>query len=313
MLWNYLCGYVIIQIEGLGLERFVNRMLDASLPIWGIRRESDGSMTASVSIAGFYALHRMIRTEGWSIRIREKHGLLFRLSRLRGRKVLLYGWAPALMTLLCFSRMIWIIDVAGCDVVAEDTVRQAVYAEGIYPGVPRRGHTVEALQSAVEAADDRIAMASVTISGVVLRIEVRETEPGPAVLDESVPAHVVARCDGMILSVTALKGHAAVKAGQLVRAGDVLISGDLTREGGEPILVHARGQVLAETVYTADVTHAHGETALQTAAQRAMDDVDAAAVIVEKSSRTMLLPDGNVRAVVVVTAREDIGKTKELE
>ncbi|MDD4074966.1 MAG: sporulation protein YqfD [Eubacteriales bacterium] len=313
MLWNYLCGYVIIQIEGLGLERFINRMLEAGLPIWGIRREDGGAMTASVSIAGFYALRRLIRSEGWSVRIREKHGLLFRLSRLRRRKVLLYGWAPTLMALLCLSRMIWIIDITGCDAVKEETVRQAIHAQGVYPGVARRGHTVETLQSAVEASDARISMASVTISGVVMRVEVREAEPGPAVQDDSVPAHVVARRDGVILSVTALKGHAVVKEGQLVRAGDMLISGDLTREGGEPLFVHARGQVLAETVYTADVTHALGETALQTAAKRAMDEVDTAAAIVEKSSRTILLPDGNVRAVVVVTAREDIGKTKELE
>ncbi len=313
MLWNYLCGYVIIQIEGLGLERFVNRAMSAGIAIWDVRREKDGSMSARVDVGGFYALRRLLRHESWSVHICRKRGAIMRLSALRHRKVLLYGWIPVLLLLFWASRMVWVIELNGCDEVSEQAILQTLKDAGVSVGTKRRAFTLGELNERVQQSDSRIAVASVTVSGVVLRVEIREAELIAAIEDESKLAHIVAAKDGLVLSVTALRGHSAVKAGQTVRAGDMLITGDLSREGGEPLWVHARGRVIAETVYIGQAAMANKEEAMRRAEDLALGKVNKEAVIIEKRSRIKAMEDGRVRAVVVITAKEDIAKTVEPE
>lgn len=313
MLWNYLCGYVIIQINGLGLERFVNRALASGIAIGDVTREEDGSMTARVDVGGFYALHRLLKNERWSVHIRRKRGIIMRLSKLRRRKVLLYGWMPVLFLLLWASRMIWLIDIDGCDEVSEDAILETLAEAGISPGTKRRSFTLEMLNDAIRSSDPRIALASVTVSGVVLNVEIREADEIEKNTDEDAPADIVAKKDGLILSVTALRGHGKVKPGQTVRAGELLISGNLTREGGEELLVRAKGKVTAETVYASQVVMPTKEEALRLAEKLAFEKVEHEAVIIEKSSRLSVAETGGFKAAVVITAREDIAKTIELE
>ena len=312
-MWNYLSGYVIIRIKGLGIERFVNDMLEEGIEIWDVQREADGSVSARVSVAGFYALHKRRKSGRWRVSIEKKRGLIMRLSALRRRKILLYGWVPVFFILMWASRMIWVIEVTGCDAVPEQLVIESLAKSGIQPGRKRRGLDVNELRKAVESTDSRIAMATVGITGVRMRVEVIETENEPYVINEDKPGDIVAAKDGLILSVIALKGRAAVKAGETVKAGDLLITGNLTREGGEPLWVCARGSVMAETVYTADVVHANAAEAARLAEQKVLRQISQSAQIIEKNSKSTLRPDGSTYAAVAVTAREDIAQSQVWE
>ena len=61
-MWNSLAGYVMIKIEGAGLERFINRAIREGLEVWNIARSGRNTMTACVSIGSFYALRRLNRS-----------------------------------------------------------------------------------------------------------------------------------------------------------------------------------------------------------------------------------------------------------
>ncbi len=84
-IWNSVAGYVIIEIKGKGLERFLNLAVQAGIEIWHVRRTGTTAITARVSVAGFYALHALLRGQNVRVRILEKRGLIMRLSRLRFR------------------------------------------------------------------------------------------------------------------------------------------------------------------------------------------------------------------------------------
>ena len=60
-MWNSLAGYVMIKLEGVGLERFVNRAMEAGLSIWNVQRTGRNTMTANVSVGSFYALRKLNR------------------------------------------------------------------------------------------------------------------------------------------------------------------------------------------------------------------------------------------------------------
>lgn len=313
MLLNYICGYVGIEIAGLGLERFLNRAMQKGIAVWDVARTGEGCIRARVDVAGFYALRKLVRNEGWRVHIYSKRGLIMLLSALRRRKVLLYGWMPALLVLLWASRMVWTIELNGCDRVEERTVLESLAAAGVEPGTPRRAFRLAELNEAVQAADTRIAVASVTVSGVVLRVEIREAQEREAADASNAPAHVVAKKDGQILSLTALRGRAVVKPGAVVLAGEVLISGEMRAGDGTGSLVRARGTAVAETVYTAQAVDESEEAARAEAERRALAKVDKQAILTGKESRSETLPDGRVQAVVVLRAREDIAATKDMD
>ena len=133
-IWHYLSGYVIIDIKGRGLERFVNRVVQSGGDIWSVKRTGTNSLRASVSVGTFYSLRPIVRQCGVSISIAEKRGLIISLSNMRGRKVLLYGWLAVVALVLSASRYIWFVDVEGCDMVDPQAVISSLGDMGVMVG-----------------------------------------------------------------------------------------------------------------------------------------------------------------------------------
>lgn len=244
-MWNSLTGYVMIQVEGKGLERFMNKALREGLEIWGVSRTGRSSISAYVSVGSFYALHKLNRGLHCRIRILEKHGLPIALSRLRYRKVLAFGWILVLAALLIASRFIWFLRIEGCDQVSEAQVVATLAEMGVRPGISRGSITTSGLGRAVMATDPRIAWAGAEFYGVVLQLSIREAGETPAVLEEGAPASLYASKDGVLRRITPLSGKALFNAGDAVLKGQMLITGDL----GNGIAVQARGEAVARVLY----------------------------------------------------------------
>ncbi|MEA5059206.1 MAG: sporulation protein YqfD [Candidatus Pelethousia sp.] len=244
-MWNSLAGYVMIQVEGTGLERFVNRALREGLEIWEVSRTGRNTISAYVSVESFYALHKLNRGLHCRIRILEKHGLPIVLSRMRFRKVMAFGWLLVLAALLVASRFIWFLRIEGCDKVREEQIVQTLDAMGIHPGIRRGSITTSGLGQAVMATDSRIAWAGAELYGVVLQISIREASETPQVLEVGEPQSLYAAKDGVLRRITPLSGKALFNAGDAVLKGQELITGNL----GNGIAVQARGEAVARVLY----------------------------------------------------------------
>lgn len=253
-MWNSLCGYVMIRLDGLGLERMLNRMLQAGIPVWNVRREGRARMTAEIRAKDFLRLRALKKGARCRIHIVERHGMPFFFARFRFRKLLLSGAVLCFLVLLAAQTRVWLIQVDGCSRVPEAVILRALTTADAKVGMPRAQVQTSALGQAVRAYDDRIAWAGVRLEGITMHVQVVEAEPIPERPDKSVPADVVARKDGIIERVTALSGKSSVSAGDAVRVGDILIRGDITREGGTQVLVYAEGEVIAQVWYTKTVT-----------------------------------------------------------
>ena len=129
--WHYLSGYVIIDIKGKNLERFLNRVVQSGGDIWHVRRTGSESVRACVSVATFYALRPIVRQCGVRISIAAKRGAVVSLSRFRFRKALLYGWMVVLALIIAASRYVWIVDVSGCDRVDADKLIASLKDMGV--------------------------------------------------------------------------------------------------------------------------------------------------------------------------------------
>ncbi len=251
-MWNFLSGYVMIQAEGKNLERFLNLLLTKSLDISNVRRTGANTLTLNITTFDFYRLKSIIRENGIRVKIRilEKHGLFVHLTVFRFRKVLLLGWIIVLLLLVAASRNIWFINVNGCDVVTESEVIDILAELGIKRGTLKSDFITSRLGNSIMSRDGRIAWAGVNISGVVLNVDIEEAVTIDEDEAEAEYASIYASMSGKVKRVTALMGKPCVKNGDIVQAGDVLITGDLSSEAVPELFVRARGEVIAEVVYT---------------------------------------------------------------
>lgn len=261
-MWNSLFGYVMIQMEGFGLERLLNKMFQSGIPVWNIRRESATAMSAEIRAKHFFRLRALKRGLRCRVHVVRRHGMPFVLAQLRGRKGLLIGGLALFIALIAASNRVWLITLEGLYRVPEAVVHRALEEAGAEVGMARAGVVPVELGAAVRSYDERIAWAGVRLDGVHLKVQVVEAEPIPEQPDKTGPASVVAQKDGVIEKVTALSGNPAVSEGDVVRAGDILINGMLAREGFETLYVYAEGEVLATVYYTVSVEKPATERAL---------------------------------------------------
>lgn len=247
--WNYFSGYVIIKIEGLGLERFVNHALKNSLHIWHVKRLTRTALTANIGIRDFYRLHRLKKSLHCRITIISKHGLPFLFTKYRFRKVLLFGWVAVIALMITAARFVWFIDIKGCYKVQEQEIRVLLKSADVYQGMSRHDINTMDIGLKLMMSDERIAWAGVGLNGVVLSVEIVETQAMPDLLDLSLPTGIYAAKEAVITGITPLKGKALVKNGDAVKKGELLITGDLRTEAAPELLVHAIGEVTGKVVY----------------------------------------------------------------
>lgn len=247
--WNYLSGYVMIELKGRGLERFVNRAAQSGVPLWGIRRTAADAVTARTNIEGFYAMRPLLRGTGLRARILDKRGLPIALSRFRGREALLFGWILVVALLVAASRFIWYISVEGCDVVGEAQIIETLAELGVETGSPRSATATFDLGGRIMQSDSRIAWAGVRLEGVILRVSIVEAAPYAPEDAGDEPGSLFAKKDGVIARVLVEGGKAKVVAGDAVFAGQMLISGVIRNDELGYIVTRAKGKVIARVVY----------------------------------------------------------------
>lgn len=251
--WNYLLGYVIIELKGRGVEHFINGSTARGIPLWNVKRMPE-SCTAATSMEGFLSMRDAVRGTGLHVRIMKKRGFPMLLSQFRQRGALLFGWIAVLMALIALSRFVWVIDITGCDAVREEDVLALLERNGVKRGTAKATIETFPLGTLIMHSDERIAWAGARLEGTVLRVSIVEADGYGMISDE--PGNVYAVCDGVIESITVRAGKPEVVAGQAVKKGQLLISGTLGEAGAEQTLVRARGEVLATVAYVAEGTAA---------------------------------------------------------
>ncbi len=252
-LWNYLRGYVIIRIEGLALESFINTCIAEGIHLWDIKRLSYTSIETKVGIKGYRIICKLIRRRGHRVSISHKKGYPFWFSKMRQRKMLIMGAFFSLSLLLMLSSFIFFIEVRGNDTVLEDELIQVLRDSGLSIGSNKYLLNLREIENNLLIKVDQLAWAGIEIKGIMAKLEVVEKTLPPVKIDKETPCDIVAKKKGIIEKVIAKSGDSVVEKGDIVSEGDLLITGIVEREGMEdPSYIHAYGEVYARTYYEAN-------------------------------------------------------------
>ena len=253
-LWYYLHGYVMIEVSGFSVERFVNMAAFRGIYLWNIQPKGS-AVQMNVSAKGYNLLAECAEKTGCRYEMVCLCGLPAVLKKYKKRKVLSLGILIFVGILYALSSFVWVVEVQGNERIEKQQLLKACQEAGMAPGTLKWNiHTDDITQYLLETFED-ISWVSVSIDGTEALIRIVETIPKPEIIDKQTPSDLVAKKDSVIQSIITEAGTPMVQSGDVVKKGDVLISGEVVlvvgdeEEAGREY-VNARGTVLAKTWYT---------------------------------------------------------------
>jgi len=248
-IWNYIRGYVIIKVEGINLERFINLAIAKGIYFWDIERINYTTIRAGVGLGGYKQLRKIRKKVNCRVSILEKRGCPFLLHRVFKRKALLAGGITAVLIMYFLTSFVWVVEVEGTEKVSEERIIRELESFGLKPGAFKYFLDTGEMETKLLIEMDQLVWAGINIMGTRAVVDVVERTDPPALIDKDVPCNIVAKKDGIINNIFVYQGQAEVKEGSTVKAGQLLINGVVEEPGGSARIVHAMGRVEARTWY----------------------------------------------------------------
>ncbi|MBU5675674.1 sporulation protein YqfD [Alkaliphilus sp. MSJ-5] len=249
-LWNYMRGYVIVKVEGLALERFINMCIARGIYLWDIKRINYTTLEAKIGIQGFKELRKIVKRAGCRVSIHKKNGYPFWVHKLKKRKMLLVGAFFCFLILVFSSTFIFSIEIIGNEELEKSEIISSLNELGLKPGTNKYLVNLKEIETELLLDVDQIAWVGIEVRGIRAKVEIVEKRLAPDKIDKNTPCNVIAKKNGVIEKVIARNGDAVVEEGDIVTKGDLLINGVVQRENmDEPMFVHSYGEIYAKTYY----------------------------------------------------------------
>lgn len=246
-LWNFLKGYAIIKVEGLGIEKFLNLIITNNIYVWEVIRISNTAILAKISLRGFKEIQPYVKITKCRVNILAKKGLPFLILNLKKRKMLVLSALVCLILIYIFSTFIWTIEIRGIE--NNNLIAKQLKELGLKPGISKYNLDIHKIESQFLLNNNNISWIGINIKGTKALVKIVEKTKTKNPVEEDLPCNIIAKKDGLIQKITVLYGVAVKKPGDTVKAGDLIISGIIEKPNLETRFVKAKGEVIARTWY----------------------------------------------------------------
>ena len=248
-LFYFLKGYVIIGVEGLFIERFINICLHRDIKLRHIEKKDAEHATVTISFSDFKKLRSIVKKSGVKVNILKKCGFPALFKRYRKRYVFLAGAVIFVLFFAISTRFVWTVEINGANHLQEALVSEVLKQEGLYTGALKsKMSPPRKIKEALMRNFKSVSWAWAYVEGCKVRIEIHEGIMPPEIVDKNLACDVVAVRDGLVERMTVKNGEARAVENSAVMAGDVLIAGTVAKTHEEGYkTVHARGEVFART------------------------------------------------------------------
>jgi similar to stage IV sporulation protein len=240
---------VAIRAEGVKPESLLNELSRKGIDFTRPRKDGPYALTLTTTRAWAGSTLKAASRLGLDARFVSRKGLLSFFRRYKKRYFLLY--LPIILIFIVFylSTFIWEIQITGNKTVTDTEIRRALEEVGVGIGTNGMWLDNEIIRSEILYRLKKLSWLTVRVSGSRALVIARERRERPELIDESIPAEIIAAEAGVVVKIAALSGNAVVKAGDTVLKGQTLITGKLADRQGETRLVRSLGEVWARTWY----------------------------------------------------------------
>lgn len=252
-IWNYLKGYVIVEVSGAALEKFMNLAIYHEIYIWDVHRV-ENKIYFKTSIKDFKRLKPEAKKARCRMRITTKKGLPFKTHRYKKRKAFMLGIGVFIAMIWVLSSFVWLVEVEGNKRITSLDIINALEEQGYRSGKLKGQMNLREAETYLLEKYPEIVWTGIRYEGTRLVVKVAESIPVPEMYPkENEPSNLIAKRDALITYIAVYKGKPTVKAGDIVKKGDVLVAGEmpLGEESTNPYYTKSKAKVSGKTMYTA--------------------------------------------------------------
>lgn len=247
---NHVRGQAHIRVTCPCPERVLNLCSAQNLSFWDLEWEDETHFTCFLSRRDLHILRQSAERLECQLSVLHRAGAPYALKRLRRRHALAVGIVLFGLWLAVSSFLIWDIRITGNETVPRETILRALEQNGVKRGVWGLSINSADVRNHMLLDIPELMWVAVNVSGCRAEVQVRERRPAPTLLDRREPCNLVARRDGLVLSVRALGGTPQVVRGMSVTEGQLLISGVEDMEPFGSRFTAGLGRVEGRTWYT---------------------------------------------------------------
>lgn len=242
---HFFSGVVALKIISADIPGLLDALTGVGISLNSVRVMDPLTLTMCIPRRSLSQLTALCQRRGDDVTVTGRTGLYWKISAILRRPVLLLGLLLLIFLTFFLPDRILFVEVEGNVRVPAMEILEQAQLSGIRFGVSRRAVRSEQLKNALLERIPSLQWAGINTKGCTAVISVREreeaeTQPDPAV------GHIVAACDGIILSADTLSGTGLCRPGQAVRRGQILISA-YTDTGIAIRASRARGEIFAMT------------------------------------------------------------------
>ncbi len=252
-LWHYLQGYVIVEISGFALERFINLMLNRKIDVWDVCAVGEKIQFKMIA-RDFKILKPIVKKARCRVKIVRKYGMPFTIHRYKKRKLMPIGLVGFILMLWCLSSFVWLVDVEGASHLNSMDIINSLEEQGYGVGKWKNNLNLREAEAYLVKTYPDIVWTAIKFEGTRLVVQVAETVPPPdMVVMTGKVTDIVAKRDAIVTSIAVYKGMPKVKKGDIIKKGEILVSGQmpLGAESEEIYKTDAKAKVIGRTVYSA--------------------------------------------------------------
>ena len=241
---------VRLKVTSAHIWESIRLLNERSISVFGIRQEDALTYSFEINRRDFLTLKELLERRGDRVVLSQKTLLHAIAQSILHRPILYSGLLIFFAVSLILPTRILAIQVEGNDAVPVRRILEAADEAGLRLFSPCVQVRSEKMKNALLCAIPELQWAGVNTYGSRAVISVRErAQSAQQTRDEKTVSSIVAQRDGIIQSVTALRGSVQCREGQAVQEGQVLISG-FTDCGICIRAERAEGEVYAQTLRT---------------------------------------------------------------
>ena len=228
-LWYFLFGYVIIEVETIGVERLLNTAAQQGIEFWDLRRKSYTRFSAKVVLWDYKRLCKSLPQKA-EVSIRKFGGGAAVLEFLRRRWILCTGILLIICVVSIASLFCMRIRVQGLENLSEYDVYLVMREAGAKEFALKSEIDTKQIERAIWAAFPDLTYVYVSFDGASLVAEIRERVYEPEIREET-PCAVYALKSGVVEKIVVTSGQAAVAEGEQVQEVPASDCGELSKGG----------------------------------------------------------------------------------
>ena len=214
-LWNYFKGYVIIEISGFSIERFLSMAIKDNIIISSITETKSG-VKCEISLHNFKKLKKFAKKTGCKFKINIKKGLPFFIHKNKKRKGFLIGIFLFISIIYYLSSFVWNIEIIGNDTLNDSQILAFCAENNLYLGAFKNRLNLKQLQKDLKNNFEEISWASIYLKGTNVIINLSENIEESSFETDASANSIIADEDGIITDIVTRKGTPLVKKGDVV-------------------------------------------------------------------------------------------------